>query len=95
MCGESTGLVEIIFWRFIQGIGGGALLSTSQAILFDAFEPKRQAYCRRHVWHGCSIRSHLRTYTRRLYYRTLQLANDFYDKYSHWHHSIYIHLLFL
>jgi len=40
MCGQSTTLVEIIIWRFIQGVGGGALLSTSQAILFDAFEPK-------------------------------------------------------
>jgi len=40
MCGQSTSLIEIIGWRFIQGIGGGALLSTSQAILFDAFEPQ-------------------------------------------------------
>src|SRR5580693_3081162 len=40
MCGQSTSLVEIIVWRFIQGVGGGALLSTSQAILFDAFEVK-------------------------------------------------------
>ncbi len=40
MCGQSTSLVEIIIWRFIQGVGGGALLSTSQAILFDAFEVK-------------------------------------------------------
>ncbi|GGH68522.1 DHA2 family multidrug resistance protein [Filimonas zeae] len=40
MCAESNGLVEIIIWRFVQGVGGGALLSTSQAILFDAFEPK-------------------------------------------------------
>jgi DHA2 family multidrug resistance protein len=40
MCGQSTGLVEIIIWRFVQGVGGGALLSTSQAILFDAFEPQ-------------------------------------------------------
>lgn len=40
MCAESTGLVEIIIWRFVQGVGGGALLSTSQAILFDAFEEK-------------------------------------------------------
>ena len=40
MCGQSHSLVEIIIWRFVQGIGGGALLSTSQAILFDAFEPK-------------------------------------------------------
>ena len=40
MCGQSTSLMEIIIWRFVQGVGGGALLSTSQAILFDAFEPK-------------------------------------------------------
>ncbi|MFT4154221.1 DHA2 family efflux MFS transporter permease subunit [Parafilimonas sp.] len=42
MCGQSTGLVEIIIWRFVQGVGGGALLSTSQAILFDAFEPEER-----------------------------------------------------
>lgn len=40
MCGQSNTLIELIVWRFVQGIGGGALLSTSQAILFDAFEPK-------------------------------------------------------
>ena len=39
-CGTSETLWELVFWRFIQGIGGGALLSTSQAILFDAFEAK-------------------------------------------------------
>ena len=36
MCGQSTSLIELIIWRFIQGVGGGALLSTSQAIMFDA-----------------------------------------------------------
>ncbi len=40
LCAESNTLEQIILWRFIQGIGGGALLSTSQAILFDAFTPK-------------------------------------------------------
>ena len=40
LCGQSDSLLELILWRFVQGIGGGALLSTSQAILFDAFEPK-------------------------------------------------------
>lgn len=38
MCGVSGSLWELVAWRFIQGIGGGALLSTSQSILFDAFE---------------------------------------------------------
>jgi DHA2 family multidrug resistance protein len=40
MCGQSSSLIELVLWRFVQGIGGGALLSTSQSILFDAFEPK-------------------------------------------------------
>ncbi|NML19793.1 DHA2 family efflux MFS transporter permease subunit [Pseudoflavitalea sp. G-6-1-2] len=40
MCAQSTDLVELIIWRFVQGVGGGALLSTSQAILFDAFPPE-------------------------------------------------------
>ncbi len=44
MCGQSSGLIEIIIWRFVQGIGGGALLSTSQSILFDAFEPKDRPF---------------------------------------------------
>ena len=36
-CGNAHTLVELIIFRFIQGIGGGALLSTSQSILFDTF----------------------------------------------------------
>ena len=43
MCGLSGDLWTLVFWRFIQGIGGGALLSTSQGILFDTFEPKQKA----------------------------------------------------
>jgi DHA2 family multidrug resistance protein len=43
MCGQSGSLVTLVLWRFIQGIGGGALLSTSQGILFDAFEPQKRA----------------------------------------------------
>ncbi len=36
-CGNSHSLIEIVIFRFIQGLGGGALLSTSQSILFDTF----------------------------------------------------------
>jgi MFS transporter, DHA2 family, multidrug resistance protein len=42
MCGNAGSLMSLVIWRFIQGIGGGALLSTSQAILFDAFEPEKR-----------------------------------------------------
>lgn len=37
LCGTSTNLWELVFFRFVQGIGGGALLSVSQGILFDTF----------------------------------------------------------
>jgi DHA2 family multidrug resistance protein len=39
-CGASTSLGGLVFWRVVQGIGGGALLSTAQATLFEAFPPK-------------------------------------------------------
>ncbi len=42
MCGVSGSLATLVFWRFIQGIGGGALLSTSQAILFETFSKEQQ-----------------------------------------------------
>jgi MFS transporter, DHA2 family, multidrug resistance protein len=40
MCGTSSSLWMLVLWRFIQGIGGGALLSVSQGILFDQFKPE-------------------------------------------------------
>jgi MFS transporter, DHA2 family, multidrug resistance protein len=36
-CGTADNLWTLVFFRFIQGIGGGALLSVSQGILFDTF----------------------------------------------------------
>lgn len=41
MCGLSNSLTELVFWRIIQGAGGGGLISTSQAILVDTF-PRSQ-----------------------------------------------------
>src|SRR6478735_953411 len=39
-CGAAHSLGLLVFWRVVQGIGGGALLSTAQATLFEAFPPK-------------------------------------------------------
>lgn len=36
-CGTAASLGTLTGWRIVQGIGGGALISTAQAILFDAF----------------------------------------------------------
>src|SRR6478736_5034334 len=39
-CGAATSLGGLVFWRVVQGIGGGALLPTAQATLFEAFPPE-------------------------------------------------------
>ncbi len=40
-CGTSKTLIELVFWRILQGAGGAALLSTAQATLRQIF-PKEQ-----------------------------------------------------
>ena len=42
MCGLSGSLATLVFWRIVQGIGGGAFLSTTQAILYDSFPPEEK-----------------------------------------------------
>src|SRR5690349_4816380 len=39
-CGAAHSLGGLVFWRVVQGIGGGALLSTAQATLFESFPPQ-------------------------------------------------------
>ncbi len=39
-CGAATTLGGLVFWRVVQGLGGGALLSTAQSTLFESFPPK-------------------------------------------------------
>ena len=41
-CGTSKTLIELVFWRIVQGAGGAALLSTAQATLRQIFPPKQQ-----------------------------------------------------
>ena len=42
MCGAAHSLTALIFWRIVQGLGGGALMTVSQAVLFEAF-PREEA----------------------------------------------------
>jgi MFS transporter, DHA2 family, multidrug resistance protein len=43
LCGTAWSLESMITFRIIQGIGGGALIPVSQAILRETFPPKEQA----------------------------------------------------
>lgn len=42
MCGQSTNIWMLVFFRFMQGIGGGALISVSQAVVFELFPKEKQ-----------------------------------------------------
>jgi DHA2 family multidrug resistance protein len=39
-CGHAANIWELVAFRFLQGVGGGALLSTSQSILVETFPPE-------------------------------------------------------
>jgi len=40
MCGNADTLGGLVFWRIVQGLGGGGLISTAQATLFETFPPE-------------------------------------------------------
>jgi DHA2 family multidrug resistance protein len=40
LCGVATSLAQIVFFRFLQGVGGAALVPLSQAVLFDINPPR-------------------------------------------------------
>jgi DHA2 family multidrug resistance protein len=42
LCGTATNITLLIIYRVIQGIGGGALQPTAQAILFETYPPKER-----------------------------------------------------
>ncbi len=39
-CGESGTLASLVFWRIVQGLGGGGLIATAQATIFETFSRK-------------------------------------------------------
>jgi DHA2 family multidrug resistance protein len=41
MCGQATSIWMLVFFRFLQGLGGGALLSVSAAVVYELF-PKEK-----------------------------------------------------
>jgi DHA2 family multidrug resistance protein len=42
MCGLSQSFGQLVFWRVVQGLGGGGLIATSQAILRDTYTLQEQ-----------------------------------------------------
>ncbi len=42
LCGNADGIWELVLFRFIQGLGGGALLVTSQTIITESYPPEKR-----------------------------------------------------
>ena len=42
LCGNAHGIWELVAFRFIQGLGGGALLVTSQTIITESYPPEKR-----------------------------------------------------
>ncbi len=43
LCGTATSVWQLVFYRVVQGLGGGALQPTAQAILFESYPPDKRA----------------------------------------------------
>ncbi len=42
LCGNANGIWQLVFFRFCQGLGGGALLVTSQTIITESYPPEKR-----------------------------------------------------
>lgn len=42
LCGTATSVWLLVFYRVLQGLGGGALMPTAQAIMFESFPPEKR-----------------------------------------------------
>ena len=82
LCGLAPNLGMLIFFRILQGAGGGGLQPSEQAILADTFPPRktRHGFCGLRTRGGA--RACHRTYPRRMDYRQLHLALDFSAEHS-------------
>ena len=76
MCGSSWNLQSLVFFRILQGIGGGALQPISQAILLETFPPHRARNGYGDLWRWHHVWTHHRASAGRVDYRQLVLALD-------------------
>lgn len=42
LCGTATSITQLVIYRVIQGLGGGALQPTAQAIMFETYPPDKR-----------------------------------------------------
>ena len=85
LCGLAPSLGMLIFFRVLQGAGGGGLQPSEQAILADTFPPRSAAWLSPSMaWPSCCARD--RPDARRMDHGQLQLALDFLHQHSRRNH---------
>lgn len=81
LCGSATDMTQLIIYRAIQGIGGGALMPLTFTIIFDLFPPEKRGKMNGLVGAVFGISSILGP-----------LAGAFFTDYIHWRWIFYINL---
>ena len=76
LCGMATSLGQLILFRVIQGLAGGGLQPSSQAILLDSFPPEKQGAAHDDVRRRGPAGAGRRPDAGRLSHRQLRLALD-------------------
>ena len=69
LCGLAPSLGMLIFFRVLQGVGGGGLQPSEQAILADTFPRFQARHGIRGVWHGRRGGARDRAHAGRMDYR--------------------------
>ena len=93
LCGLAPSLPLLVFFRVLQGAGGGGMQPAAQAILIDSFPRKKHGSGHGHVRDRRAGGSRHRPDDRRMDHRQLQLALDFSDQHSDRHHFGFSHLV--
>ncbi|MEZ4845584.1 MAG: MFS transporter [Bdellovibrionota bacterium] len=57
LCGVAPNLTSLIIFRILQGLAGGALLPTSQTLIYEQYPKEKSRYCRSRIWHERHDRS--------------------------------------
>jgi DHA2 family multidrug resistance protein len=89
LCGFAPNLSMLIVFRILQGVGGGGLQPSEQAILADTFAPAKRGMA--FAVYGIAVVM-ARPNARRLDHRQFQLALDFFHQYSRRHTFALAHI---